>query len=135
MLNCRLQLSFSFSRFPHLHTLLSLLFNFQDPIAISFEIAMGTICGLSTCARHKFLFHTFYRFFLSEFYLTLMGTSGLEPPTSRLSGVRSNHLSYAPILNRSTRFKISSSQFCFSKIFETSPFSITLSKFLVLFVP
>ena len=26
-----------------------------------------------------------------------MGTSGLEPPTSRLSGVRSNHLSYAPI--------------------------------------
>ena len=26
-----------------------------------------------------------------------MGTSGLEPPTSRLSGVRSNHLSYAPV--------------------------------------
>ena len=28
---------------------------------------------------------------------TVVGTSGLEPPTSRLSGVRSNHLSYAPI--------------------------------------
>ena len=27
-----------------------------------------------------------------------MGLSGLEPPTSRLSGVRSNHLSYKPIL-------------------------------------
>ena len=27
----------------------------------------------------------------------LVGTSGLEPPTSRLSGVRSNHLSYAPM--------------------------------------
>ena len=27
-----------------------------------------------------------------------MGSSGLEPPTSRLSGVRSNHLSYEPIL-------------------------------------
>ena len=26
-----------------------------------------------------------------------MGTNGLEPSTSRLSGVRSNHLSYAPI--------------------------------------
>ena len=25
-----------------------------------------------------------------------MGSSGLEPPTSRLSGVRSNHLSYEP---------------------------------------
>ena len=28
----------------------------------------------------------------------LVGTNGLEPSTSRLSGVRSNHLSYAPIL-------------------------------------
>ena len=27
----------------------------------------------------------------------LVGSSGLEPPTSRLSGVRSNHLSYEPI--------------------------------------
>ena len=31
----------------------------------------------------------------------LVGTSGLEPPTSRLSGVRSNHLSYAPMFNQS----------------------------------
>ena len=29
--------------------------------------------------------------------LRLVGTNGLEPSTSRLSGVRSNHLSYAPI--------------------------------------
>ena len=28
-----------------------------------------------------------------------MGLSGLEPPTSRLSGVRSNRLSYKPIFN------------------------------------
>ena len=34
----------------------------------------------------------------------LVGSSGLEPPTSRLSGVRSNHLSYEPI---SLPFKIS----------------------------
>ena len=27
----------------------------------------------------------------------LVGLSGLEPPTSRLSGVRSNRLSYKPI--------------------------------------
>ena len=29
-------------------------------------------------------------------FLFLVGLSGLEPPTSRLSGVRSNHLSYKP---------------------------------------
>ena len=28
----------------------------------------------------------------------MMGLSGLEPPTSRLSGVRSNRLSYKPLL-------------------------------------
>nr|ADI18329.1 hypothetical protein [uncultured Rhodobacterales bacterium HF4000_03E16] len=30
--------------------------------------------------------------------MTLVGRGGLEPPTSRLSGVRSNHLSYRPKL-------------------------------------
>ena len=29
-----------------------------------------------------------------------MGLSGLEPPTSRLSGVRSNRLSYKPLYNK-----------------------------------
>ena len=33
----------------------------------------------------------------------LVGTNGLEPSTSRLSGVRSNHLSYAPIPFRAVR--------------------------------
>ena len=28
--------------------------------------------------------------------LVVVGRGGLEPPTSRLSGVRSNHLSYRP---------------------------------------
>ena len=41
--------------------------------------------------------------FLREFTLyavfkvRLVGSSGLEPPTSRLSGVRSNQLSYEPL--------------------------------------
>ena len=30
---------------------------------------------------------------------SLVGTSGLEPPTSRLSGVCSNQLSYVPAIN------------------------------------
>ena len=29
---------------------------------------------------------------------SMVGLGGLEPPTSRLSGVRSNHLSYKPML-------------------------------------
>ena len=33
---------------------------------------------------------------ISKFFKS-MGLSGLEPPTSRLSGVRSNQLSYKPI--------------------------------------
>ena len=33
-----------------------------------------------------------------------MGSSGLEPPTSRLSGVRSNLLSYEPLSVRSRPF-------------------------------
>ena len=32
----------------------------------------------------------------------MVGSSGLEPPTSRLSGVRSNHLSYEPIYRTSS---------------------------------
>ena len=35
-------------------------------------------------------------------YTPIMGLSGLEPPTSRLSGVRSNRLSYKPINLAST---------------------------------
>ena len=56
-----------FQCFPHLHYFLISLFNFQ---------------GTSLWRMFSFF---------------MVGTSGLEPPTSRLSGVRSNHLSYAPI--------------------------------------
>jgi hypothetical protein len=33
----------------------------------------------------------------TELLWNMVGLSGLEPPTSRLSGVRSNQLSYRPI--------------------------------------
>ena len=35
--------------------------------------------------------------FLCATFMALVGSNGLEPSTSRLSGVRSNHLSYEPI--------------------------------------
>ena len=44
------------------------------------------------CARFIFLLSP--RVLLSQY---LVGSSGLEPPTSRLSGARSNQLSYEPI--------------------------------------
>ena len=42
--------------------------------------------------------------FLSFYFVPaiVVGTNGLEPSTSRLSGVRSNHLSYAPSSNVSS---------------------------------
>ena len=38
-----------------------------------------------------------------------VGLSGLEPPTSRLSGVRSNRLSYKPIFNLAATYSPTSS--------------------------
>ena len=44
-----------------------------------------------------FSLFSFQGAFFHKISLVLVGSSGLEPPTSRLSGVRSNHLSYEPI--------------------------------------
>ena len=43
------------------------------------------------------IFIQFLRCILNSAFTVLVGLSGLEPPTSRLSGVRSNRLSYKPI--------------------------------------
>ena len=53
------------------------------------------------------LLYSVFKVLLGTLFLrfrSLVGTSGLEPPTSRLSGVRSNHLSYAPIQSVSRLF-------------------------------
>ena len=42
----------------------------------------------------------YFRFLLFNFQDTLVGQSGLEPPTSRLSVVCSSQLSYTPIVYR-----------------------------------
>ena len=41
----------------------------------------------------------------------MVGLSGLEPPTSRLSGVRSNQLSYKPIYRKILRVPSLNSNF------------------------
>ena len=48
-------------------------------------------------------FNAYAKFYFIKFCkqvarFLLVGLRGLEPPTSRLSGVRSNHLSYKPML-------------------------------------
>ena len=44
-----------------------------------------------------FSFQGAFAFRVSSGLSAVVGSSGLEPPTSRLSGVRSNHLSYEPM--------------------------------------
>ena len=43
------------------------------------------------------LLYSIFKIRFDEACFIMVGTNGLEPSTSRLSGVRSNHLSYAPI--------------------------------------
>ena len=58
-------------------------------------LARQVLSQLSYTPRyHRGLLLILALFFFSE---ELVGSSGLEPPTSRLSGARSNHLSYEPI--------------------------------------
>ena len=50
---------------------------------------------LSLCVLHRLYSYTSSRLYPCKTYQ--MGSSGLEPPTSRLSGARSNLLSYEPV--------------------------------------
>ena len=82
-------LTLTFSTFVKLY----LLPNLERPILISKLI--------SVLLSVRFYSFFFIRFSMNikgfDASLHLVGTSGLEPPTSRLSGARSNHLSYAPL--------------------------------------
>ena len=41
-----------------------------------------------------------------EINVEMVGRGGVEPPTSRLSGVRSNHLSYRPLVTANADQKV-----------------------------
>ena len=71
----------------HLIILLYLLYFIQFSRCFLEEILdlmMSSLVVLSYCYEPRLFY--------------MVGLSGLEPPTSRLSGVRSNRLSYKPIL-------------------------------------
>ena len=61
------------------------------------------VCANSAAHKNFRPFIAYAKFYFIKFCkqvarFLLVGLRGLEPPTSRLSGVRSNHLSYKPML-------------------------------------
>ena len=70
---------------------LHLLFSFQDTKGV-WRFCLQTVLLLSKQISEERLFVSF-----SSNLSWRVGPSGLEPPTSRLSGVRSNRLSYGPL--------------------------------------
>ena len=71
------------------------LFNFQSTLYLNAKCEMRNAKWWLIFAMAKIFFHFELR--TSNFEFKLVGLSGLEPPTSRLSGVRSNRLSYRPM--------------------------------------
>ena len=60
------------------------------------ELLSFTFC-LSSFRLAASALETNFTLHYAVFKVLLVGSSGLEPPTSRLSGVRSNQLSYEPM--------------------------------------
>ena len=64
----------------------------------------------------NFRFRDKFNALYAVFKVLLVGSSGLEPPTSRLSGVRSNQLSYEPMSLRTpavSPLETSARELCF----------------------
>ena len=74
------------------HVLLRLLVPRHSPYALSSLTSLNP----KTLATSFFLVYLIF-FIYIFFNVLLVGSNGIEPSTSRLSGVRSNHLSYEPI--------------------------------------
>ena len=90
------------------------LFSFQRPLSASFDADQHT----GSLSR---------TFIVTERASAgnLVGSSGFEPPTLRLSGARSNHLSYEPILM--SRFLMSRSSFLQTLCVSPAIFSLGIS--------
>ena len=71
---------------PSLNFLLLFVFSIFGLFLLSLCSFQGALCPLMSTCR------------LTSYKVSVVGSRGLEPPTLRLSGVRSNHLSYEPVL-------------------------------------
>jgi hypothetical protein len=79
------------------------------PSSVASHSVVSLFSSQGTCSSLRELLHFFQKCHQAPFRNDdllcpcrfkkrhLVGSSGLEPPTSRLSGARSNHLSYEPI--------------------------------------
>ena len=79
------------------------------------ELLSFTFC-LSSFRLAASALETNFTLHYAVFKVLLVGSSGLEPPTSRLSGVRSNQLSYEPISLRTpavSPLETSARELCF----------------------
>ena len=67
---------------------------------LSFRKNLLSLKFLDFVVKFEYFFASLFSFqgaYRNPKGILLVGLGGLEPPTSRLSGVRSNHLSYKPI--------------------------------------
>ena len=126
------------SRFLFVVNLLSTLFSFQGApaenqpwLAAPLTVALGH--SLFDNQRLSHDAHTFSGsrpFFALLYSLTadMVGLGGLEPPTSRLSGARSNHLSYKPASSQTQLRLLHCKQWRLAR-FVVSPFPQKTSSF------
>ncbi len=83
---------FGSSSFTSCFASLSSLFSFQGTLERSLSL-------VGSCSSHSLPFGLCASLaFAADRFAILVGSSGFEPPTSRLSGARSNQLSYEPAL-------------------------------------
>ena len=88
-------LSKNLSQYNYLFRFCFLYSVFNDHLPALMGLAVASFKQLRLRSRHRILCESPPEF--GRRHCRLVGSSGLEPPTSRLSGARSNQLSYEPI--------------------------------------
>ena len=76
---------------------LQALFQLRNSASLYVFNLIINLMQFSSCVNVSQRFHAYSAQYLFWCQALLVGSSGLEPPTFRLSGGRSNQLSYEPI--------------------------------------